>query len=40
MDLPKLSKKQLDTLYNLDQLVILDQQDPDYTIWRKKVGWI
>jgi len=40
MDLPKLSKKQLDTLYNLDQLVILDQQDPGYTIWRKKVGWI
>jgi len=40
MNLPELSQVKLDTVYDLDQLTTLDQQDMDYTIWRKEVGWI
>lgn len=40
MNLPELSQMKLDTVYDLDQLATLDQQDMDYTIWRKEVGWL
>ncbi|WP_104382404.1 DUF6624 domain-containing protein [Sphingobacterium sp. HMA12] len=40
MNLPQLTKRKLETVYHVDELKILDQRDPDYTIWRKKVGWI
>ena len=40
MNLPMLSQMQIDSVYELDQLTSLDQQDADYTIWREKVGWI
>lgn len=40
MNLPPLTKRKLDTVYHIEELANLNQRDPDYTIWRKKVGWI
>lgn len=38
--LPNLSLKQIKLIPDVDQIQLIDSQDEDYNIWRKKTGWI
>jgi len=38
--LPNLSVKQVKLIPDCDQIQLIDSQDEDYNIWRKKTGWI
>ncbi|SHF48180.1 DUF6624 domain-containing protein [Pedobacter caeni] len=38
--LPELSEKQIQLIPDCDQIQLIDNQDEEYNLWRKKIGWI
>ncbi|SHE46930.1 DUF6624 domain-containing protein [Pedobacter caeni] len=38
--LPNLSDEQIMLIPSRDQIQLIDSQDKDYNVWRKKTGWI
>lgn len=40
VDLPLLSKEEINNVPEPEEIPEIDQKDPEYTVWRKKTGWI
>jgi len=40
MTLPAFSHEEINKIPNVESILEIDEKDIDYTVWRKKVGWI